>query len=295
MKRFFLIAALAPLSSHATLVEMWQFNDVPLGAVSSGTTSIGVNGGIATIKGAGVNSVSTGSTGIRGIDLPGGSSSTQGYIDLPNGMISSLTNVTFEAWLTIDSVQNWQRVFDFGTNTNGEQTGVGGSGTGTDVTMLAVNRALTSNTQRMQALDASVDMGANDSSVTISLGVKHHCSLVWKNLGPGSSQQAWYFDGNVVASQTTGLNMSLSNIEDVNNWLGRSNWGTDSNTDGTYDQFAIYNTAFTPAEVAANFAAGPVPEPTGFAMLGSGLLGMIARRQRARTARQPRTTGYRPA
>ena len=280
MKKFLLFAAFFPLPIHAALVEMWHFNDAPLGAVSSGTTSVGVNGGIATIKGAGVSSVSTGSAGNRGIDLPGGSSATQGYIDLPNGIISSLTDATFEAWLTIDSNQNWQRVFDFGTNSNGEQTGVGGAGVGSDVTMLAANRALSANTQRMQALDGGVDMGANDSSVTLSLGVKHHFSLVWDNLGPGSSQQRWYLDGSLVASQTTGLNMSLGNITDVNNWLGRSNWAADSNTDGTYDQFAIYNTAFTPAEVAASFAAGPVPEPTISVMLGSAFLALIARRRR---------------
>ena len=284
MKKLILLAALFPLPIHAALVEMWQFNDVPLGVVSTGTTSLGVNGGIATIKGAGVNSVATGSQGIRGIDLPGGSSTTQGYIDLPNGLISTLTDATFEAWLTIDSIQNWQRVFDFGTNTNGEQTGVGGAGVGSDVTMLAANRATTANTQRMQALDGGVDMGANDSTVTLSLGVKHHFSLVWDNVGPSSSQQAWYLDGNLVASQTTGLNMGLNNITDVNNWLGRSNWAVDSNTDGTYDQFAIYNTAFTPAEVAASFAAGPVPEPTSFVMLGSGFFALIARRRRVEKA-----------
>jgi hypothetical protein len=43
----------------------------------------------------------------------------------------------------------------------------------------------------------------------------------------------------------------------VNNWLGRSNWTTDSNFDGSFNEFRIYDTALTADQVAANTAAGP--------------------------------------
>ena len=48
------------------------------------------------------------------------------YVDLPNHLVSSLTNATFEAWLTWHGGKVWQRVFDFGTSSEGE--GAGGNG-----------------------------------------------------------------------------------------------------------------------------------------------------------------------
>jgi hypothetical protein len=51
--------------------------------------------------------------------LSGGSSNTAPYGDLPNGLISGLTDVTIEAWYTLNGTNNWQRVFDFGSSDGG--------------------------------------------------------------------------------------------------------------------------------------------------------------------------------
>jgi hypothetical protein len=48
----------------------------------------------------------------------------------------------------------------------------------------------------------------------------------------------------------------LNTIEDVNNWLGRSNW-PDPNFNGTFNEFRIYDGPLLDADVAANFASGP--------------------------------------
>ena len=55
-----------------------------------------------------------------------------GFVDLPNGIVSSLSNVTFEAWLTWNGGSQWQRIFDFGSNSGGE------NGQGTGLTYLAL-------------------------------------------------------------------------------------------------------------------------------------------------------------
>ena len=49
----------------------------------------------------------------------------------------------------------------------------------------------------------------------------------------------------------------LADINDVNNWLGRSNWTVDANTAGSFDEFRIYDTALTEAQIEASRAAGP--------------------------------------
>jgi len=43
------------------------------------------------------------------------------YVDLPNGIISSLgKQATFEAWVTWTGSSMWQRILDFGTSSAGE-------------------------------------------------------------------------------------------------------------------------------------------------------------------------------
>ena len=63
---------------------------------------------------------------------------------------------------------------------------------------------------------------------------------------------------------------NLSRLNDVNNWLGRSNWTGDANLAGTFDEFRVYNGLLNEAAVQANFTAGPnsppggTPTPTNF-------------------------------
>ncbi|MDF3068902.1 MAG: hypothetical protein K0R38_4503, partial [Polyangiaceae bacterium] len=52
----------------------------------------------------------------RGVVLLGGGTAGA-YVDLPNKLMSTLTNVTLEAWVTWGGGKAWQRVFDFGDST----------------------------------------------------------------------------------------------------------------------------------------------------------------------------------
>ena len=76
--------------------------------------------------------------------LPGGPSADAPYADLPNGIISSLTDASVEAWVTIDGAQNWGRIFDFGSTAPGGDAGEveepGGGGEGLDYLALAAER-----------------------------------------------------------------------------------------------------------------------------------------------------------
>jgi hypothetical protein len=54
----------------------------------------------------------------------------------------------------------------------------------------------------------------------------------------------------------------VSLLNDVNNWLGRSQWA-DPMFAGSYNEFRIWEGGLTADQVAANYAAGPnkVPSP----------------------------------
>lgn len=279
MKKLIFLSAVLPLPLQAALVELWRFNDIPAGPITNGTITMGDNGNPAVVYGAGSVSVVTGGEGSYAVDLPGGDSNTAAYIDLPNGIISARTDATFETWVTQDSITNWGRIFDFGTNTNGEQFGAGGAGQGNDYLILSFNRGTGALTQLSEVIDNGVNKGAINTSANLSLGVQHHVVMTWDDIAPDASIAIWYLDGLPAGAGVFSSN--LNDITDNNNWLGRSNWGGDANSDAKYDQFAIYDTAWTPAEVAAAYQAGPVPEPSTHLILAGSLLALGFRRRRA--------------
>src|SRR5207302_757809 len=72
-------------------------------------------------------------TGTGLVNLPGNG----GYVNLPNGLASALTNATFETWVTWNGGGNWQRIFDAGNNSNGEDN----QGTGLTYVMMTPRSA----------------------------------------------------------------------------------------------------------------------------------------------------------
>ena len=191
--------------------------------------------------------------------LPGGSSNTAAYVDLPNGLISGLTDVTFEAWISVDGVQNWSRIFDFGSSSFGEVTGPGGGGEGTDYFFLGATRGANTNQQRIEIRNEDPGGGGistADANLTTTLGTEYHHLVTYDaDGGGGQARMSYYRDGVLVAQTNTPT--QLGEINDVNNWLGRSNWTADNNLQGTFNEFRIYDVAFAEADVTASMTAGP--------------------------------------
>ena len=79
---------------------------------TSGTSAIDTtgNGWNGTLVG-GASQVA----GKRGnaVDLSG----TNQYVALPSGVVSSNDTITLAAWVNLDTVSNWSRIFDFGSGT----------------------------------------------------------------------------------------------------------------------------------------------------------------------------------
>jgi len=48
------------------------------------------------------------------------------YVDLPNDLVSNLTAITIETWVTDNGSAGWARVYDFGTSSGGEDQQGGG-------------------------------------------------------------------------------------------------------------------------------------------------------------------------
>src|SRR5690348_16422841 len=99
-----------PHFGSADLVNRWSFNNAQNNNVTNGTTlTDSVSGVTATVRGNYARFTGTSLT-LRGPAGGGGqtattngqqtSASMSGYVDLPNGIISSKTNLSVEIWAT---------------------------------------------------------------------------------------------------------------------------------------------------------------------------------------------------
>ena len=66
-----------------------------------------------------------------------------------------------------------------------------------------------------------------------------------------------YVDGDQLA--TTAFAGDLALLDDVNNWLGKSQFAADPELGATLDEVRIYQAALTPAQVTASYQGGPDP------------------------------------
>ncbi len=247
-----LVSAAALPVSHADLLHRYSFSE-PSGAVASDS----VGGAHGTIKGTGA------SWGGGTLHLPGGSSASAAYVDLPNGIISGLTDLTVEVWATQAGTGAWARIFDFGSTTAGELTGPGGNGSGLDYLFLSAARGDDEDLQRTEIRDEDPPGGGTftiDTSLNSVNGTRYHHSVVFDADGAGGLAELRYYRDGTLAGQAT-TTVQLADLNDVNNWLGRSNWTGDQNFQGSYDEFRIYDTALTEAEIDASRAAGPDTVP----------------------------------
>lgn len=178
------------------------------------------------------------------LTLAGGTSNQ--YVELPDGIISALTNATFEAWLTWQGGAAWQRVFDFGNAT-------GASGT-TYVFVTPQRGSGAGQLRATMSLSSTATEVVVDAAATLPSGARHHIVLV---VDDQNDQLRLYLDG--VLQNSVANTRALSGLSDANNWLGRSQYSADPELAGTYHEFRIYGQALSDAQVAASFAFGPDP------------------------------------
>lgn len=277
--RVCMLPILGALSAQASLTNRWSFNNAA-GAANYGTTlTDSVGGLVATVKGnastfSGTSLTLTGTTtGNRSRNF------ISGYVDLPNGIISSKTNLSVEIWATPLSAQNYERLFDFGRTTATTGFGAGsvageindivgttpGATTASDNLMLSFCIGTNLNQQRMEAILDGGNVSTANTAAATTAGTQYHYVFTFEDgvgvYGAAGGRMSWYRNGALIGSSD--VNFHLASIEDVNNWLGRSMWSTDNNTNAAYNEVRIYDHALTALEISANLAAGPdtIPPP----------------------------------
>jgi len=227
----------------AALVHRYRFDG----------TGTGVTDSVGTAHGIVVNTTLSGSGTVV---LAGGI--TDQYVDLPNGIIKQLTNATFETWVTWNAGGGWQRIFDFGDT--GQPEGVPSQAAssfyltpqalivpsfpGPEVMLAGFKRADQMPVDEQHVL-ASQPLGA---------ATMVHLAVV---VDDTNNQMTLYRNG-ALESSITFVDV-LSSLNDINNWLGRSQYLADSGFGGTIHEFRIYAAALSQASLQVSFQAGPDP------------------------------------
>lgn len=182
------------------------------------------------------------------------------YVELPDGIISSLLSATFEGWVVWQPPPElpkpfWERIFDFGVSTAGEDLRESGKSYIFFAPGMAGSRPPASRTAFLDdALDAEVILDAPPTE-PFPLDVETHFAVV---VDVAAEQLRLYINA-VEAAQPVTLSEPLSAIEDVNNWLGRSQFAADTRFGGSFLEFRIYDQALTREQLAASLELGPSP------------------------------------
>ena len=174
--------------------------------------------------------------------LNGGPSATAAFADFPNGLISrNSTNnggsgeVTIETWMKVTGAHTWSRVFDFGSSQqdpDNEVTGPGGGGTGLDYLELSAQIGDDTGSRRLELRNEDPAGGGivTSDSPTKTFGRDFNIAVTWKE---STGKIVLYENGLEVTTMTT--DDPMSDLHDVNVWLGRSNWNGDQNVQGEFD------------------------------------------------------------
>lgn len=179
---------------------------------------------------------------------------TNSYINLPNTLISTLSNVTVEGWFTWFGGADNQRLWDFGMSSSPD--GFGGY-----VEDIVVNPGRSYFFMSPQTGRPRFAMKQGTGNENPSLQAPTGMGITASNLAQvaivydqPNGVARLYVNGQRVNTATATL--ALSVVDDRNNWLGRSNW-QDPYYNGSVDEFRIYDGASSDAQIAADYAAGP--------------------------------------
>jgi hypothetical protein len=230
----------------ALLAHRYSFNGT--GTVATDSVA-GANG---AIMGGSNATLSGGSVSLSG-DL-GAHYTNEGYVQLPSNLLSPLSNATLEVWVTwrgtgSSGSRTWQRIFDFG-----DQIASGSDLVGHTYLFLTPYATSSGLLRAAFSTNGSANETVVNASHAFPLNSQAHVAVVADDT---NDTLALYLNGDPDGSVAwTG---TLASINNVNSWLGRSNYNVDPELNGVLHEVRMYRTALSAAQIHASYLAGPDP------------------------------------
>jgi uncharacterized protein len=207
------------------LVAHYRFDE------SSGTSAADAsgNGKVATLSGS--TSWTTGRVG-GAVNLSGNG----GYVSLPAGLLVGATAGTVAAWVRINTLSTWSRVFDLGSGTGTNMFLTPRSDTG--AARFAITTGGAGAEQRINAPSALPTGAWTHVAVTLS-----------------GTAGVLYVNGTEVARNASLTLQPGALGSTTQNWVGRSQYSGDPYLNAAVDDLRLYSRALAASEIA-QLAAG---------------------------------------
>jgi Concanavalin A-like lectin/glucanases superfamily len=167
------------------------------------------------------------------------------FVNMPNGLISRWSSVTVMVWVSWSGGPCWQRVFDFGSSSNGEDNA------GSATSAFSLSPSSCPNGVVTGLFELSGDLRAVNGN-RLTVGALTQVALA---LDGTRGTLTLFLNGTAVGEAA--VPWQLSQLEDVNTWLGRSQWSQDKFMQGSLSELRIYSRALSSQEVATLNTRGP--------------------------------------
>jgi hypothetical protein len=257
-------ATLTVSSAPVTLMHRWNFNE------TSGTIAHdSIGGADGTLQG------SAAFTGSGYVNLPNPNSNPQtgnSYVQIPGGLLNSLSAVTVECWVTNNGWNNGNTLVGFSGPIDGNSFGTNYINFYTR--MFSSISAFEINTLSGDSGLAALGARVNDNGV--ASGVPSHYVYIYD---PTVSQSITLYTNGVLAGSQSGMTVPLSSLGTAVGTIGLSvynqsqsyllpqNGGNKINCpylNGGVSEVRIYSSALSSSQIAADYQLGPdqLSQPT---------------------------------
>jgi hypothetical protein len=211
-------------------------------------------------------------TGQSTVTLEGGTSDQ--YVDLPNRILSVFPSVTVEAWLEWSGGGGpWQRIFDFGEPVEGIEDVQSSGGSYLFLTTRTADtdpgdptyrgpylRAVYGRPLGLNVVESRASAELNSPRIFPSGRLAHVAVAVDGEVGSMFVYIDGVLEGSFVPEPVPDAvppPVDLSLVNDINCWLGKSQFSYDQELAATFHEFRIYNAALTAEQIALSKIAGP--------------------------------------
>jgi hypothetical protein len=180
------------------------------------------------------------------------------YVNLPNDILSALNAVTVVVWIRHLGASAYNgpafvRIFDFGSGSDGEDPAEGLGTVGrTYLAATPMTGFPDSRPDWLAALMKNRESGGEAQLPTASRLVN---ALHMVAVGASLETLDLFLNGALIGQ--TPSNVPLSSIENVNNWLGKSQYDQDPHLRASYAGVQIYDRALPECAIEALYARGP--------------------------------------
>jgi hypothetical protein len=158
------------------------------------------------------------------------SAQDQAYVSLPKGIVAKLSQMTVAVWVKLNASTAFQRIFDFGTDTN---------------TFLYLTNSGNSGVRFRIVANAQNKNHVVEGSAPLPVGTWTHVTVTL-----GDDGISIFLDGSRVAQQAPAALRPSDLGDTVSNYIGRSQFTADPYLDGAIDEFRIYDRVLSTAEIA---------------------------------------------